>query len=80
MSLGEKIEELLLLNTKIWHEATKVKDVNGKLRKDSKMTIEERVECALKIRNLNNMRSSTRWEIDNSFGTGANESKVFSGE
>jgi hypothetical protein len=77
-NVGKLIEESILLNIKIWHEATKVKDIFGKLR-DKNMPTKERVACALKIRELNAERSAKRWEIDKLFGGGTNETKIFSG-
>lgn len=80
MDLGNKIEELLLINIKIWHEVTKVKDISGKLHTESSMSLEERVECSLDIREKNAQRSKIRWEIDEYFGEGSNETKIFSEE
>ena len=78
MNIGKKIEELLLTNIKIWHLATQVKDISGKLYDKSNMTREQRVECALEIRKINADRSKIRWEIDDCFSTGVNETKIFS--
>ena len=77
-NIGSKIEEFILTNIKIWHEATKIKDVDGNLRKDTDLSVKERVQCALDIRKLNTLRSKIRWEIDKNFDCGADETKVFS--
>jgi hypothetical protein len=74
------IEELILTNIKIWHEVTKLKDANGKLYKETDLSTEERVKCALKIRELNAKRTELRWEIDKGFNMGANETKIFMGK
>ena len=79
-NLGSLIEESIVTNIKIWHQVTKVKDVSGKLHNKPTMPLKERVECALKIRELNAHRSKIRWDIDNTFGDGANETKIFSEE
>ena len=80
MNIGEKIEEIILVNSKIWHLATQVKDITGRLHKNNNMTREERVKCALDIRRVNADRSKIRWEIDSFFGEGTNETKIFSGD
>lgn len=80
MSVGSKIEDLIGTNIQIWHEVTKVKDISGELHKETEMSLEERVECALKIREMNAYRSQARWDIDKHFGEGANETKIFSEE
>jgi DTW domain-containing protein YfiP len=78
--ISESIEELILLNVKIWHEATKVKDISGQLYDKPKLPLEDRVACALEIRRLNAKRSAVRWEIDKAIGSGTNETKIFSKE
>jgi hypothetical protein len=79
-NLGSKVDEMVLTNIKIWHEATKVKDINGKLRSKSEISLDDRVDCALEIRRLNRERSDIRWSIDRNLGSGANETKVFTKE
>ena len=74
------IEDSILTNIRIWHEVTKVKDISGELHEESAMSLEERVSCALKIREINALRSKIRWEIDKMFNTGADETKFFSEE
>jgi hypothetical protein len=78
MTIGKAIEAMIDINCQIWHEVTKIKDLDGKLHNEPTMPTEERVDCALKIRKLNAERSKIRWDIDKHFG-GANETKVFSG-
>lgn len=78
--ISESIEELILLNIRIWHEATKVKDISGQLYDKPTLSLEDRVICALEIRRLNAKRSAVRWEIDKVFGGGSNETKIFSKE
>ena len=81
MLIGETIEQSILTNIKIWHEVTKVKDISGTLHDKPTMALKERVECGLKIREINRDRSKIRWEIDNFFeADGANETKIFSSE
>ena len=80
MKIGSTIEELILTNIKIWHEVTKVKDISGKLHTGTKMSLEDRVECALEIRELNAQRSKARWNVDQYFDGGNNETKIFSEE
>lgn len=79
-NLGLRINEMILINIKIWHEATKVKDINGRLKSKTEISLDKRVECALNIRKLNAERSAVRWEVDSYFGAGTNETKVFSEE
>ena len=74
MIIAESIEELVLVNIKLWHEATKIKDMNNHAR--AGLTSEDRVNCFLKIRELNTKRSKTRSQIDIAFNDGVNESKI----
>lgn len=76
MTVGDKMLELIDINCRIWHQATKFKNIDGVRRDKEPTSIKDRVECAMEVRKLNAKRSSTRWEIDKEFGTGANESKV----
>jgi len=75
VDIGERILELIDINSKIWHRATRLKDFNNIRRTDVDITPTERVDHFLKVRRLNAQRSAIRWEIDKHFG-GANESKV----
>lgn len=77
-NIGKTINEFVLVNIQIWHEATKIKNLKGTLCDKSTMPLEKRVSCALKTRGLNAERSKLRWEVDKCFGSGANEAKVFS--
>lgn len=74
---AKDISNLIDVNIKIWHEVTKVKDISGSLYDENKMNLNERVECALKIRELNAHRSKARWSIDSKFNSGTNETKIF---
>ena len=76
MSLGKHVLKLIDINTRIWHQATRFKSIDGTRRDKEETSIKERVEFAMEVRNLNAKRSKARWDIDKNFGTGANESKI----
>ena len=72
-NLCESIEELILVNIELWHNATKIKK-NGK--PDYTLSTKKRVKIFYKIRELNAKRSALRWEIDSKLGIdGINETK-----
>lgn len=63
MTIGELIEDLILTNIRIWHTATQLKDINGKLT-DSGLSAKEKVEIHTRTRTENARRSQLRYEID----------------
>jgi len=79
-NLGATIEELVITNMRIWHEVTKIKNLSGTLHDKPKMSLEERVNCALVIREHNAYRSKVRWNVNVLLNSGANETKIFSEE
>jgi len=76
MTTAEMIEKLIITNLEIWHEASKIKDLDNKVRKELSMSPQERVDHFFVVRKLNAIRSRIRWGIDKQFGTGANETKI----
>ncbi|GAF82093.1 unnamed protein product [marine sediment metagenome] len=62
-TLGQLIDEMISCNIKIWHTATQLKDINGKLI-DNGLSTKEKVEIHTKTRLENAKRSSIRYEID----------------
>jgi len=74
--VGENILELIDINCRIWHKATKFKGITGVRRDKEDTDVKDRVECAMEVRRLNGKRSAVRWSIDEAFGTGANETKI----
>jgi hypothetical protein len=63
MLLGELIDSLVSCNIKIWHTATQLKDISGKLI-DSGLSAKEKVEIHTKTRAENARRSQLRYKID----------------
>jgi hypothetical protein len=76
MDIGKAILEVIDVNCRIWHEATKFKSIDNIRRDKEDTSLGERVRVAMKVRQLNSERSKARWEIDKNFSVGANESKV----
>lgn len=73
--IGEKISELININNKIWHEATKIKTLDNSIKKE--IPAQERVTVFFEIREHNKKRSKTRMEIDKFFNKEApDESKI----
>jgi len=61
LSIGELFDAMTKCNIEIWHEATKIKTLNGVPRV---MDASEKVAIGQEIRKLNAKRSAIRWEID----------------
>jgi hypothetical protein len=61
MNLGQKINELINTNIKIWHKDTLV-------RTNSKISRVEKAKLFLEARILNTQRSEVRDDIDNTLG------------
>jgi hypothetical protein len=61
-TVGELIQDLTQCNIEIWHEATKIKTLNGVPRD---MSASEKVAIGQVVRAKNAERSKLRWEIDN---------------
>jgi hypothetical protein len=76
MDIGNKILEVIDINCRIWHHATKFKSLDNIRRDKDKTSDKERVQTALKVRQLNSERSAARWKVDRDFGMGADESKI----
>ena len=57
MTLGQKVQELISTNIKIWHEDTLV-------RSNASIPLEEKARLFLAARVLNSQRNSTRDSID----------------
>jgi len=74
MIISQKIEELIVLNIGIWHEASRIKDYDNK--PIGGLDSETRVKHFLKIRELNAKRSETRAIIDKYFNDGVDETKT----
>ena len=62
-SLGKLIDEIISCNIKIWHTATQLKDISGKLQ-DSGLSAQEKIAIHTKTREENAERSHLRHEID----------------
>lgn len=73
-NIGDRINSLIESHIKLWHEATKIKDFNGDLRKD--MPTEERVDTFMKIRLLNSERANIRDNINVSLNSGYPDPKI----
>lgn len=63
-TLGQLIDELISCNIKIWHNATQLKDISGKLKENNRLTAKEIVAIHTKTRTENAERSRLRYEID----------------
>ena len=63
-TLGQLIDEIISCNIKIWHTATQLKDLSGKL-KDNGLSVEDKVAIHTKTRIENAKRSELRYKIDN---------------
>ena len=74
MKISKKIEELLIVNNYLWHEATEIKDFDNKPKQG--LSSEKRVQHFLKIRELNSDRSTIRAELDSIFNDGVDETKL----
>lgn len=61
MSIGELFDAMIKCNIRIWHEATKIKTLDGVPRG---MDPIEKVKIGQEVRRLNAERSRIRWEID----------------
>jgi hypothetical protein len=72
---GNVIEGLILANIKTWHKDTLLKDRNGELRTDLKLSAKEKSEIFLQARVYNSERADARDAIDNKLGE-----QVFSGK
>lgn len=62
-TLGQLIDDIISCNIKIWHTATQLKDISGKLKEDG-LPIKEKVAIHTKTREENAERSRLRYEID----------------
>lgn len=62
-TLGQLIDEMISCNIRIWHTATQLKDLSGKL-KDDGLSVEDKVRIHTKTRVENANRSKLRYQID----------------
>jgi len=62
--LGKLVDEIISCNIRIWHTATQLKDLSGKLR-DNGLSVEDKVKIHTKTRVENAKRSELRYKIDN---------------
>ena len=62
-TLGQLVNEIISCNIKIWHTATQLKDLSGKL-KDNGLSAKDKVAIHTKTREENAERSRLRYEID----------------
>jgi len=76
MLLGKSIDNLIKSNIQNWHYDTQLKDINGELRKDLKLSDKEIGEIFLKARISNRSRSEHKEEINDFFNQGTGETKV----
>lgn len=60
---GQLINEIITCNIRIWHTATQLKDLSGKLRDDD-LSVEDKVVIHTKTRVENAQRSALRYLID----------------
>lgn len=75
--IGKLVEDLVICNLEIWHNATRLKDFAGKLRKDSKLSPREQIAIHTQTRVHNAKRSKLRYEIDRILDTDVvNETKI----